>query len=35
MAAVVNDQQHAATVLETAENDNVFIGEFVGDGTQC
>ncbi|BBX45812.1 phthiocerol type I polyketide synthase PpsE [Mycobacterium cookii] len=28
MAAVVNDEQHARTVLETAENDNVFIGEF-------
>src|SRR6202012_1119602 len=31
MAAVVNDEQHARTVLETAENDNVFIGEFAGD----
>ncbi len=30
MAAVVNDEQHARTVLETAENDNVFVGEFVG-----
>ena len=31
MAAVVNDEQHARTVLETAENDNVFVGEFAGD----
>lgn len=30
MAAVVNDEQHARTVLETPENDNVFIGEFAG-----
>src|SRR6202042_337902 len=30
MAAVVNDEQHARTVLETAENDNVFVGEFAG-----
>ncbi len=30
MAAVVNDEQHARTVLETPENDNVFIGEFTG-----
>jgi phthiocerol/phenolphthiocerol synthesis type-I polyketide synthase E len=30
MAAVVNDEQHARTVLETAENDNVFVGEFTG-----
>ena len=28
MAAVVKDQQDAVTVLEAAENDNVFIGEF-------
>src|ERR1700743_568899 len=30
MAAVVNDEQHARTVLETAENDNVFVAEFTG-----
>lgn len=30
MAAVVNDQQDAITVLETPENDNVFVGEFTG-----
>ncbi len=28
MAAVVNDQQDAITVLQTPENDNVFVGEF-------
>ena len=27
MAAVVNDQEHAVSVLSTAEHDNVFIGE--------
>jgi phthiocerol/phenolphthiocerol synthesis type-I polyketide synthase E len=30
MAAVVNDQQDAITVLETPEHDNVFVGEFTG-----
>jgi phthiocerol/phenolphthiocerol synthesis type-I polyketide synthase E len=29
LAAVVNDQQHAATVLGTAEDDNIFVGESV------
>jgi phthiocerol/phenolphthiocerol synthesis type-I polyketide synthase E len=29
MAAVVNDQQHAANVLEASEHDNVFVGESV------
>ena len=29
MAAVVNDQQHAATVLRASEHDNVFVGESV------
>ena len=29
MAAVVNDQQHAAAVLGPAEHDNVFVGESV------
>ncbi|UMB72155.1 type I polyketide synthase [Mycobacterium paraterrae] len=28
LAAVVNDEQHARTVLETPESDNVFVGEF-------
>jgi phthiocerol/phenolphthiocerol synthesis type-I polyketide synthase E len=31
MAAVVKDQQDAKTVLETAESESVFIGEFAGD----
>ena len=29
LAAVVNDQQHAAAVLGTAEDDNIFVGESV------
>ncbi len=29
MAAIVKDRQDAVSVLETAENDNVFVGEFV------
>ncbi|WP_414686774.1 type I polyketide synthase [Mycobacterium sp.] len=29
MAAVVNDQQHAANVLKASEHDNVFVGESV------
>ncbi len=32
MAAVVNDQQHAAEVLRATEHDNVFVGEAVRDG---
>jgi phthiocerol/phenolphthiocerol synthesis type-I polyketide synthase E len=30
MAAVVHDQQHAATVLRSSEHDNVFVGESAG-----
>ena len=29
LAAVVNDQQHAAAVLSTAEDDRIFVGEAV------
>ena len=32
MAAVVNDQQHAAEVLRASEHDNLFVGEAVRDG---
>jgi phthiocerol/phenolphthiocerol synthesis type-I polyketide synthase E len=35
LAAVVNDQQHAARVLQTAEHDNVFVAESVtGEASQ-